>query len=233
VTGTHGAQFHMGNAVVPDRDKPDQLEKDGTQNLTDLTTRLDTRAYLSPHSDIVALMVLEHQTHMTNLITRVGFEARMALHTQNALARELNLKPGEMTASTRSRIHTAADELVEYLLFADEVRLEAPVKGTSQFAGRFAAQGPRDARGRSLRELDLKTRLFRYPCSYLIYSDAFEAMPELARERIYRRLYDILTGADSDPKWARLTSVDRQAILEIVRATKKELPAYWHPTEGS
>jgi hypothetical protein len=217
----------MGNAIAPNRDQPEQLETQGTQNVTELLRRFDTGAYLASHSDIVALMVLEHQTHMTNLIIRVGFEARMALDMQAALNRELKLSAVEMSDSTRSRIHAAADELVEYLLFAGETRLTAPVRGTSRFAEVFAQQGPRDKQGRSLREFDLETRLFRYPCSYLIYSEAFDAMPAPARDRIYRRLHDVLSGKDTSAKFARLTAEDRQAILEVLRATKANLPDYW------
>jgi hypothetical protein len=227
VTGTHGEQRHMGNAVARDRDKPDQLDREGTQNVTDLRGRFDTAAYLTPHSDIVALMVLEHQTHMTNLITRVGFETRMAMHMQSALNRELKLSESELSDSTRNRIHAAADELVEYLLFADETPLEAPLKGVSGFSEVFAKVGPRDRHGRSLRDLDLTRRVFRYPCSYLIYSEAFDNLPVAARDRVYRRIYEVLTGKDSSPKFARLSPDDRQAALEILRSTKEGLPAYF------
>ncbi len=222
-----GPRTHMGDAVARDRDKPDQLETTGTQNLTSLFRRFDTGAYLTPHSDIVALMTLEHQTHMTNLITRVGFETRMAMHMQSALNRELGEAPETMSDSTRNRIHAAADELVEYLVFAEETALTAPVRGTSGFAEAFSKQGPRDAQGRSLRDFDLERRLFRYPCSYLIYSDAFDALPAAARDRIYLRLHAVLTGKDASPKFARLSVNDRRAVLDILRATKEGLPDYF------
>ncbi len=86
-------QSHMGNAVVRDRSQPDVLETEGTQNLVDLTGKIDTGAYLTPHSDIVALMTLEHQTQMVNLIIRVGWEARLALYDNNAMNQALN-RPG-------------------------------------------------------------------------------------------------------------------------------------------
>jgi hypothetical protein len=213
--------------VARNRDKPDQLETAGTQNLTDLIRRFDTGAYLTPHSDIVALMTLEHQTHMTNLITRVGFETRMALHMQQALNRELGEPADYLSDSTRNRIHAAADELVEYLLFSEEAQLTEPLRGTSGFAGVFAKQGPRDAQGRSLRDFDLRTRLFRYPCSYLIYSEAFDHLPAAARDRVYDRLHAVLSGRDTTAKFARLSSDDRKAILEILRDTKPGLPESW------
>ncbi len=229
VTGTHGTQRHMGNAVVRDRDKPDQLDKDGTQNVTDLRNRFDTGAYLSPHSDLVALMTLEHQTHMTNLITRVGWETRMALHYQTGINKALGSPEDEISESTRRRIQSASDELVEYLLFAGEAPLEGPVKGTSGFARAFSALGPRDRKGRGLRDFDLERRMFRYPCSFLIYSEAFDALPEMARDRVYRRMWEVLSGKDQSKAFAHLTSTDRQNVLEILRDTKPTLPGYFRP----
>jgi hypothetical protein len=111
----------------------------------------------------------------------------------------------------------SADELVDYLLFAGEAPLPAPVSGTSGFADEFAARGPADTHGRSLRQLDLKTRLLRYPCSYMIYSDAFAALPPLARDAIYQRLWRVL----SQP------TPEHRAIVEILRDTKPDLPAYF------
>ncbi len=227
VTGKHGSQTHMGNAMVRDRDKPDQLETEGTQNVVDLRGRLDTGAYLTPHSDIVALMALEHQTRMTNLITRVGFEARLALYDNAAMNEILKRPEGEVSESVTRRVNSASEELVQYMLFSDELRLTEPIEGASGFTEAFQGGAVRDSQGRSLRDLDLKTRLLRYPCSYLIYSEAFDAMPAIAKDRIYRRLWEILSEGDASPKFAHLSKTDRAAILEILRATKKELPDYW------
>jgi hypothetical protein len=225
VSGTHGSQVHMGNALVRDRNK--NLDTEGTQNVTDLGAYLDTAAYLTPHSDIVALMALEHQTHMTNLITRVGFETRLAVHDREAINKALGQPEGELTESATRRINNAVEELLEYMLFTQEARLTEPVRGVSGFSQVFARSGPRDRKGRSLRDLDLKSRLLRYPCSYLIYSEAFDQLPELARERLYRRLWEVLTGRDTTEKFATLSAKDRKAIFEILQDTKKGLPDYW------
>lgn len=227
VTGTHGSQTHMGNAVVEDRNQPDVLSTAGAANLTDLHAKLDTGAYLTPHSDIVALMTLEHQTQMVNLITRVGWEARLALYDNAAINKALGRGPNEVSESATHRINAAADELVEYMLFSGETRLTAPIQGTSGFAREFSSLGPRDGQGRSLREFDMHTRMFRYPCSYMIYSEAFNAMPEVVRDRIYRRLWEVLSGKDSTAPFAHLSAADRKAIYEILRATKSGLPSYW------
>jgi hypothetical protein len=178
-------------------------------------------------------MVLEHQTRMTNLITRVGWETRMALSDQMAINRALKEPEDQIGESTRRRIDNAAEALVKYMLFADEALLEAPVKGTAPFAQEFQQRGPRDHRNRSLRDLDLTRRMFRYPCSYLIYSAQFDALPPVVRDRIYRRLWEVLTGADRSPLYARLTPADRKAVYEILLDTKPALPAYWRTASAT
>jgi hypothetical protein len=234
VTGTHGPQRHMGNIFAEDRDHPDDLDREKGANVTDLKGRIDVENYLAPSSDIVALMVLEHQTRMTNLITRVGWEVRMALSDQKAINQALKEPEDQISDSTRRRIDNAAESLLKYTLFTDEALLEAPVKGTAPFAAEFQGQGPRDHAGRSLRELDLTRRMFRYPCSFLIYSAAFDGLPAVVRERFYRRLWEVLTGTDRTPVYGRLTASDRQSIYEILRDTKRDLPAYWRaPQPGA
>jgi hypothetical protein len=228
VTGNTGDQTHMGNAIVEDRNEPDRLQTEGTQNLADLHGKLDTGAYPTPHSDIVALMTLEHQTQMVNLITRVGWEARLALFDGVAIDKALGRPAGQLSESTIHRINSAAEELVQYMLFSGETRLTSPVKGTSGFAEQFAQAGPKDPQGRSLRQFDMRTRMFLYPCSYMIYSEAFDAMPAVVLDRVYHRLWEVLTGKDSTAPFAHLSAADRKAIYEILRATKKDLPSYWN-----
>jgi hypothetical protein len=117
--------------------------------------------------------------------------------------------------------------MLKYMLFADEEPLKAPVKGVSMFTETFPQRGPRDPQGHSLRDFDLKTRLFRYPLSYMIYSAAFDGLPAKVRDRIYQRLYEILTGKDTSATFARLGPGTRRALLEIVRATKSNVPSQW------
>ena len=120
------------------------------------------------------------------------------------------------------------DDLVGYMLFIDEAPLLGPVKGVSAFTLTFPQRGPRDEQGRSLRDFDLQTRLFRHPMSYMVYSDLFDGLPAPVRERVYRRLYDVLAGKEVNPKYAALSSADRRAIVEILLDTKPNLPAYWN-----
>jgi len=227
VTGTHGKQTHLGNLVLSRRTVPDDLTNEDGQNVTDLKGRIDTGMYLSPHSDLVALMVMEHQTEMHNRITAANYQTRLA-HRDADVINELDHAPrGRLTESAARRVDGAAEQLVKYLLFADEVKLTDPLKGTSGFAEEFAGRGPFDKKGRSLREFDLKTRLFKYPCSYLIYSPAFDGLPASVKERVYRRLWDVLTGKEAGKDYAHLSAADRQAIKEILLDTKPGLPDYW------
>ncbi len=227
VTGTHGSMTHMGNAVVRDPDHPDKLGDPSALNVKDLSQEFDTGAYLSPHSDIVSLMTLEHQTHMSNLITRVSFETLMALNYQAALNQALGAPASANSESMRHRIDSAVDEMVEYMLFTEEAPLAGPIRGTADFARVFCQTGPRDKRGRSLRDFDLNKRLFKYPLTYMIYSEAFDSMPPMALDRIYRKLYDVLTGQEKRANFARLHDEDRRAVYEILLETKANLPDYW------
>jgi hypothetical protein len=213
VSGTHGALHHLGNAVARNPDRPFDLEQSGTQNLTTLDSKFDTSKYLVPTSDIVALMTLEHQTHMTNLITAVGQQFRRA-------------SAADALQSSKAALDRAVDQMVDYMLFVDEAPIRDPIKGVSSFAMTFSQRGLRDTRGRSLRDFDLQKRLFRYPLSYMIYSDIFEAMPAVARSRVYQRLHDVLSGKDQNPKFAHLTSADRQAIAEILHDTKPDATSH-------
>ncbi len=210
VTGTHGGQQHRGNAVARDRYAPDILDLHDTQNITDLSKKFDTSQYLQPTSDIVALLTLEHQTRMTNLLTRIGWRSRIG---------------EDVTADI--------DATATYMLFGDEAPLLDTVKGASTFQETFPKRGPRDPQGRSLRDFDLKTRIFRYPLSYMIYSDVFENLPASVRDRLYARLLETLTAKDLGPKFARLTPDVRRAILQIVAATKPGVPQAWKTAAAS
>ena len=227
VTGKQGSEHHMGNVFVDDRQRPDALDRTKGANLADLTAKFNTEHYLTPHSDIVSLMVLEHQTRMTNLLTRVNYETRMALHDQAAINKALGAPAGELTDSTKSRIRNATETLLEYMLLTDEAPLTGADRGQPKFATEYQQRATRTKDGRSLHDLDLKTRLFRYPCSPLIYSAAFDALPAPAKDRIYQRLWEILSGRDESKTYARLSGDDRRAILSVLLETKSGLPPYW------
>lgn len=211
VSGTHGKQGHRGNWFGAADAARALREPVHAGNKVRLDEYFETSKHLTPHSDIVALMVLQHQSHMHNFIARLHYEAAQALRTY-----------GHVNYSK-----SIVDGFVRYLLFADEVPLTDPVRGASSFREEFERAGPFDAQGRSLRQFDLQTRLFKYPCSFLIYSEAFDALPEPIKIKVYDRLWDVLSGRDESEAYSALTRRSRREILEILRATKKDLPASW------
>jgi hypothetical protein len=210
VTGDTGGAQHLGNIPVMPAEKNFGHPRNPKAPLPSVEGFFDMKGYPAATSDVIALLVLAHETTVTNLIARLGWEARVAA--------------AEPSADASARVKEAAEELADSMLFLDEAPLAGPVKGSSGFADWFAAQGPRDAKGRSLRELDLRTRLFRYPCSFLIYGPAFDALPPAARQAVYTRLGDVLSGRDTRKITQHLSAADRQAILQILRDTKADLP---------
>jgi len=211
VSGLHGNQIHRGNLLGQAAFERQAKEPNYLGNVTNLGRFFDPGKYLSPHSDIVALMVLEHQTHMHNFITRLNYAATIALQQYGHV----------------NYLKSINDAFLKYLLFTEEAPLTAPITGTSDFAHWFATRGPTDRQGRSLRQFDLQTRLFKYPCSYLIYSEAFEDLPAAIKEALYQRLWDILSGHDTSPDFEGISVESKHAILQILLDTKTGLPAYW------
>ena len=223
VTGKHGPSSHVGNAVV--REVHDSAAANSAANRDTgpgpirepLPERFNLTTFPSPYSDVVSLAVFEHQAHMMNLLTRIGWDSRVDTYVHSQ----------QQTGVQPETLRPAAVEFVDYLLFVDEAQWKTSIEGTSGFAEKFAALGPFDSRGRSLRQLDLEHRLMRYPCSYMIYSDAFKALNAEAKEAIFKRMWEVLSGHEKEKKYSRLTDADRKAIVEILRDTLPDLPAYF------
>jgi len=211
VTGRHGAQRHRGNLFGAEAITRHEKDPACNANITDLKQFLDVSKYPDSGSDIVSLLVLEHQAHMQTLFTRLAHDANNALRAGD------NLRPA----------YPAVEAALKYLLFLDEAPLGSAVQGTSEFTRWFEQQGPKDKQGRSLRQFDLQTRLFKFPCSFMIYSASFEAIPPAARKHFYRRLWDILSGEDTSPDYRKLSETSRREIREILIETKRDLPNYW------
>jgi hypothetical protein len=168
-----------------------------------------TRRYPSELSDITSLMMFDHQTHAMNLLTRLNWEARV-------VAAPGRLDP--QAAGMRARV----EELADYLLFVGEAPLALTVTPRPGLAEYLAARTPHDRKGRSLGQFDLEQRLMRYPCSYMIYSPAFDGLPPAIKQAVYRRMHSILTGTVRDSRYAHLSPVSRDAVLDILRDTKPD-----------
>jgi hypothetical protein len=225
VTGHSGEQVHLGNVLIRDMKDFDRLDELRVGNLDTLDALFDTKPYVTNKSDIVALMILEHQVNAQNAIARVNFDVRTAIDEERGAA---NAKDGyelhadQLSIATRKAIDDAVAPLADTLLFAGETRLTSPISGEPQFVSQFMSRAIKDSRGRSLRDLDMHTRMFRYPLSYVVYSPAFDALPRAAREAFYRRVAASLRGTQKDDAIARLEPDERAAILEILAATRPE-----------
>ena len=224
VTGTAVPTVHSGN--VPVQHVPrSYVRAPVAPKLTTLAGTIDISSYLTPYSDIVAHLVLNHQVRMTNLLTRLGWEARIAaFESRSGGAGSTQVARGRPSTSS---LHELVEEVVDYLLFVDEAPLPAPIRGSSSFPQDFSAKGPRDSKGRSLRDLDLTKRLTRYPCSYMVYAEAFDALPAAVKGEVWERMWEILSGRDTATIYKQLSAADRRAVIEILRDTKKDLPRYF------
>jgi hypothetical protein len=228
VTGSTGGT-HRGNATLASPDEAAEFEQGAGSKLTsatDLADRFTAEAYLTPHSDIVAHLVLAHQTQMHNYIALANIEARKALAYRDDMLRIMGEPSEDLLASVRRRIENPSEDLVRHLLLSGEAALPGPVDGLTSFADDFERQGPRDAKGRSLRDLDLQTKLFRYPCSFLIYSQAFRELPEQVKQYVYRRLGEVLAGRDESGRFRHLSAEDRSDIRAILLDTLPEASGY-------
>lgn len=220
VTGQHGKMRHMGNTIC--RGDDTTFDREPGANQMELSAYFPTDDYLSPHSDIVALMVLEHQTQMHNAIAAANYETRLALHQCKEMNRLLDRPEDFLSDSARRRIDSSVDRVLRYLLLCDEFELTDQVIGSSQFAKEFTARGKTDRKGRSLREFDLQSRLFKYPCSFLIHSPAFASLPDEVRVPILKRLGKILGNEDADDEYKHLTLGQRRDIASILTETMPE-----------
>jgi hypothetical protein len=177
-----------------------------------LGTPSEARGYLSGSSDIVALLAFDHQMHAINLLTRLNWESRVAASLGEAAASE-------------DTVRRLANELADYLLFADEAPPLAALTPPPGFAASLEARTPKDRRGRSFAQLDMVNRMLRYPCSYMIYSEAFERLPRPVKDAVYQRMLSVLSGHQAQAAHVHQNAEDRRAVLEILRDTKPDFPA--------
>lgn len=231
VTGRHSLP-HAGNVHADvslfDLDDPygyaETVDMSVGGNVTELEG-FDATLYLSAESDIVALMVHGHQTQVHNLITRAAEaaeEARRELVFAELAARRTG-EPVALSSETIGDLDRATDMLLQGMLFY-KAEPTGVVEGGEAFRTMFESLGPKDSKGRSLRDLSLDGRLFRYPLSFLIYSEAWDALPPVILDRAYQRL-DELLRRDDLPNYPLLDAEARSAILEILAETKPDFVA--------
>ncbi|MEM1353571.1 MAG: hypothetical protein AAGC44_11715 [Planctomycetota bacterium] len=222
VTGEHGAIRHMGNVIAsePVDGGRARVDREAGANITDLSPYFDPTRYLATGSDIVALMVLEHQVEMHNLLTQGGIVINEQLARSRSIAEQLG-EPFDPAASNTLQqvLRSKAQKILQHMLYLDEVVLENPVRGDEAFTREFRANRREDAAGRSLKDFDLDTRMFRHRCSYMIYTQAFELMPELLKAAVLDRLAHGLKPETKDSLFEHLDAAEREAIHTILRET--------------
>ncbi|HEY1898444.1 MAG TPA: hypothetical protein VGG49_01475 [Steroidobacteraceae bacterium] len=226
VTGHTGKQVHVGNILVKDVQELVKLDSVRRGNIDTLKGLFNTAPYLTDKSDVVALLVLQHQVTVQNLLTRVNFEVR------NALDRAAH-KSGALSAKTQGQLNGFMDDLAKAMLFGDAAPYTDTISGNSGFDVWFQKQGPKDAQGRSLRDLDLHTRLFRYPLSFLVYTPAFDGLPDYARDYVYGKFAAVLQGRDHSDTYAFMSDAARRDTLQILTSTKPSFAQYLakHPVQ--
>jgi hypothetical protein len=222
VTGKHGTVLHRGNVTAIE--KPDnscELPKEKGANLTDLTALFDTKPYPRKKSDIVALMVLEHQTCMQNVLTKANHSSLRAMHMQTSLQKELEepitLEP---VGTARRIIDHAAESVLEAMFFKDEASFpDGGIEGDDSFQEAFTAKSLRSKDGRSLKDFQLLTRLFKHRCSYMVYSITFQHLTPPLKKTVLARMQEILAGTDQTGQYEYLSQSERDHIHRILRET--------------
>ncbi|KLU05731.1 putative transmembrane protein [Rhodopirellula islandica] len=215
VTGSHGSIQHMGNAFL----RGEMLDLRRSGNVTDLGDRFDTSGYLLPTSDIAALMVLGHQASVHNVFVKADFTIRQLEYDRTQRQAEGQSISESEEAEQALHIAQAATEVLNAILFSDEEPLESPIESAGDFVREFEARGPIDSKGRSLRQFDLQTRLFKYPCSFLVYTEAFDALQPTLRTEILTQLRTILTGETVADEYSHLDATMRTQLHEILIET--------------
>jgi len=170
------------------------------------------RGYLLSSSDIVALLAFDHQMHAINLLTKLNWEWRIAASEGRASVADAELR-------------RLVNEVADYLLFAGEAPMPVPLTPPAGFASHLQSRHPTDRQGRSCAQLELVNHLSRYPCSYMVYSDAFDGLPQPVRRAVYGRMIEALSGGPDDARFARVSMQARRAALEILDETKPDFRA--------
>lgn len=227
VTGQHGDSRHLGNSFYEVTENGPEIDMEPGANLNDLSSFFDDTPYLRGDSDIVALMVLEHQCEMHNRLSRAMLRTRKWMAYQESLNEALNeagVKDASPSGTAKMVMDSETERVVEYLLFCGEERLPfGGIQGAGDFESAFRKNRVEDSKGRSLKDFELKRRLFEYRCSYMIYSKIFDHLSDELKSSIYNRLFQILQAEELPEKYGHLRPNERKAIQEILLETKPEI----------
>lgn len=235
VTAARSGPRHRGNLVLSSEREPTAQEMSAAANLRSLDRLVDTRPYLAPSSDVAALLVFEHQVTVQNALTRANQECLRMITYQKALQKDLKETVTEEPTydSVRHVFAAASEQVLDALLSRNEAPLPRDgIQGVGGFASAFSKGGSSPHSLSGLRKLDLQTRLFRYRCSYLIGSTAFERLQPTLRRRVLQRLWRILTEPSGDARYAYLEPDERGEIRAALAAALPNMPTIWRTESG-
>jgi hypothetical protein len=209
ITGLDPAAAHHGNVTG-------QLSAEGLRTFpVEPGKTFDWGGYLVPRSDVLAHLLHEHQAGFVNRVVEGTYRARAA-----RAARSESLDPSRVEELDRQ-----AREIARYVLFADEAPLpQGGIQADPEFRGQFLASRKATAAGAALKDLDLKTRLFKYRCSYMIYSPVFAGMPDDLKFRVFTVMRGALDPGHSDPAFGYLAAGEKSAIRQILNETLSGVP---------
>jgi hypothetical protein len=212
VTGKHGVTNHWGN--LTGRFTEGKLVKFPNPP----GGRFSFSKYPVASSDILPQLLHEHQVGFVNRGVEASYRARTALHAGH----------GQITSEAGVELDEQARIITRYLLFADEVPLPSGgVEGDADYKTEFLRTRRATAEGVSLKDFDLRTRLFKHRCSYMIYSPIFSGLPSVMKQRVYERLDEALSLEKLHPDYSYLQAAEKGALRSILKATLTDLPRGW------
>ena len=220
VTGNHGGLRHMGNALAKRENDKVSIDRDRFANIDKLDAFFDVGTQLTTSSDVLALMILDHQIGMHDRLIEAHYRVRHALHEDTLVDSDDTL----LTDEANRVVANEADRILRYLLFKDEQALSGDrrVNGHGKFEATFLSNKRTDNDGRSLKDLQLVDHMFQYRCSYMIYSKSFQGLPVILKGRIYRDLAENLLSDTTSELYLHLEADERRAIFAILKATLPE-----------
>lgn len=210
VTG-NSAIPHLGNRIF----SAEGEQAPARERVDSLVGVIDTSSYLRETSDVVALLVLEHQTKMHSLLNAASMNYRRSLHFMRILDPEAAPDSG----SAGQVAESWANDIVEGLFFVDEADLGDGVEGDAAFQKAFRSRFPESSDGDSLVDFRLYRRLFKNRCSYMVYSEAFEGLPAVVKERVFEEMKKVLSGEAEGYDELRKAKRERERIEKILSET--------------
>lgn len=221
VTG-HSSLPHLGNRTY--QESSERILPLKSPDLATLAGKIDTSRYLRPTSDIVALMVLEHQCQVHNQLVAAGMNYRRIYWLQKSL--DPTADPDSGTAGKHA--DESARKIADLLLFENEADIgEDGIEGDPAFQEAFTKRFPKSKDGRSLADFQLNSHLFKHRCSYMVYSKIFESLPPRVKSAVINRLHTILKSEPEPGNHPNLKTSERRKISSILEQTLPD----WEPTQ--